>query len=408
MPETTATSAVLPPPARRVGTGGLVPAAALLWGLQFAFLSPALALLLVDVFGASGAQVGAVLAVYNSAGFVFSLVLPAYADRTGEDLPLLLACGVLTVGLVVALAASRSLLVATVALVVLGAPATSGTTLLFAYLRRTGFGPAAVLRTRSLLSVSWVAGPPVAAGVISAFGPRGILPMIAVVALGTIGVSGVLASASRRSGRREAQDDGGSAPSVPLGRGALIALAAVFVLLMAANSAAVSTMTLYVTKTLRADVTWAGVVLGVSAGLEVPAFLALGRLTRRVHPLTLVVSGVTAAVAYYVAAAAAPGPVVLVALQPLNSWFFAVVAGIGLTVAQSQTTRPGLATGLYNNAMRVGMILSGPLIAFASTTAMGYRGVFVGGAGLAAVALVAVPVVAWRAPHVRESLASAR
>jgi hypothetical protein len=36
----------------------LVPSAALLWGLQFAFLNPALALLLVALFDASAREVG--------------------------------------------------------------------------------------------------------------------------------------------------------------------------------------------------------------------------------------------------------------------------------------------------------------------------------------------------------------
>jgi MFS transporter, SET family, sugar efflux transporter len=63
----------------------LIPSAALLWGLQFAFLNPALALLLVAL-DATAAEVGWVLAVYNASGFVASLVLPAYADRKGNYL----------------------------------------------------------------------------------------------------------------------------------------------------------------------------------------------------------------------------------------------------------------------------------------------------------------------------------
>jgi hypothetical protein len=47
----------------------LIPSAALLWGLQFAFLNPALALLLVALFDATAAEVGWVLAVYNGSGF---------------------------------------------------------------------------------------------------------------------------------------------------------------------------------------------------------------------------------------------------------------------------------------------------------------------------------------------------
>ena len=55
----------------------LVPTTALLWGLQAAFLQPALALILVSLFGASTSDVGWVLSIYNASGFIFSLVLTA-------------------------------------------------------------------------------------------------------------------------------------------------------------------------------------------------------------------------------------------------------------------------------------------------------------------------------------------
>jgi SET family sugar efflux transporter-like MFS transporter len=87
----------------------LIPSAALLWGLQFAFLNPALALLLVALFDATAAEVGWVLAVYNASGFVASLVLPTYADRKGNYLWPMLACGVLTLALAVLLFFTTSL-----------------------------------------------------------------------------------------------------------------------------------------------------------------------------------------------------------------------------------------------------------------------------------------------------------
>jgi len=88
-----------------VGRGGavrraLIPAGALLWGLQFAFLNPALA-----------------LAIYNAGGFVASLLVPAYADRARDYLRPMLACGVLTLALAGVLAATTSLPVALLALV---------------------------------------------------------------------------------------------------------------------------------------------------------------------------------------------------------------------------------------------------------------------------------------------------
>ena len=74
----------------------LIPSAALLWGLQFAFLSPTLALILVTLFDATAGEVGLILSIYNMSGFIATLILPAYADRKSDYLRPMLACGVLT------------------------------------------------------------------------------------------------------------------------------------------------------------------------------------------------------------------------------------------------------------------------------------------------------------------------
>ncbi len=104
----------------------LVPSSALLWGLQMAFLSPALALILVSLYGATTAQVGWVLSIDNVSGFVASLLIPAYADRLHDYLRPMLVCGALTVVLAVVLAFATTLPAATVALVVVGGPAGVG------------------------------------------------------------------------------------------------------------------------------------------------------------------------------------------------------------------------------------------------------------------------------------------
>jgi SET family sugar efflux transporter-like MFS transporter len=69
-----------------------VPSSALLWGLQLAFLSPALALILVNLHGATTAEVGWVLAIYNASGFVTSLLPPAYEDKKHDYLGPMLVC----------------------------------------------------------------------------------------------------------------------------------------------------------------------------------------------------------------------------------------------------------------------------------------------------------------------------
>jgi len=82
-------------------------------------------------------------------------------------------------------------------------------------------------------------------------------------------------------------------------------------------------MTVYVTETLRLDVMWAGIALGVAAALEVPALLIVGRLSERFSHLSLIAVGCLAGIAYYLGLAFATGPVVLIGLQVLNACCFA-------------------------------------------------------------------------------------
>jgi SET family sugar efflux transporter-like MFS transporter len=127
-------------------------------------------------------------------------------------------------------------------------------------------------------------------------------------------------------------------------------------------------MTVFVTETMRIDVIWAGIALGVAAGLEIPVLVLIGRLSLRFSSLRLIVTGCLAGIAYYVAMAYVTGPVMLIALQPLNARCFAAIAGVGLTLFQQMIPGPGLSTGLYTNTRRIGAIVSGPIIALGSKT----------------------------------------
>lgn len=340
-----------------------------------------------------------VLAVYNAGGLVASLLVPTRADRRGDYLRPLLGCSLLTIALTAALALATSLPLAAVALVVLGGPAGVGTTLLFAHLKHSGAGTADVVNTRAIVSFAWVAGPPLATAVLGALGERALLGAIALVALlGAATTAAMLRQRARHGPQVDAAvgEETGSAPapdehtSVPRSRIAL--LLAVFVALQATNSAVVAVMGLFVTRSLGLDVAWAGIVLGVAAAIEIPALLLVGRLSERVGETRLLVSGCMAGVAYYAAMALASGPVVLLLLQVLNAWFFAVVAGVGLTLFQRVVARPGLASGLYANTRRVGAIASGGLITVGATS-WGYSGVFAACAALTLVAMAGLVLV---------------
>lgn len=375
----------------------LVPTSALMWGLQIAFLSPSLALILSTLYGAGTTEIGWVLAIYNASGFLASLVVPAWADRRQEYLGPMLLSGVLTVLLVVLLALVTSLPLVTIVLVVVGGPAGVGVSLLWAHLRHAGARPAQIVNTRAIVSVAWVAGPPLATLVIGWFGPQAILLAIGLVALANIGTTMLMIR-----GRRAALASGTPpAPAhedddVSLGTAGIVLVTAAFVLLQATNATGMSFLAVYVPQTMGVDVVWAGIALGVAAGLEVPALMIVARLTARHSSLGLILTSCVAGIAYYLGVAVATGPILLLVIQVLNAWCFAGIGGVGLTLFQQMIRRPGLSTGLYMNTRRVGAILSGPLIALGGATVLGQRATFLACAVLTLVALVIIVVAGRR------------
>lgn len=369
----------------------LVPSTALLWGLQFALLNPALALLLVALYDATAAEVGWVLAAYNASGFVASLVVPARADARGAYLPTMLVCGALTFALAVVLALVTTLPMVVIALMVLGGPAGVGSSLLYAHLRHSGADTSVMVNTRAVVSAAWIGGPPLATLVMGVFGERSILLVLAFVAVLNVATTAALMRSTPRVGADRPKPS--DTAELPLSRIALGLVVAAFVALQATNSAGVAVMSLFVTERLGLAVLWAGVTLGVAAALEIPALLLVGRASRRFSSLGLLATGCLAGVGYYVGMALVTAPAGLLALQVLNAWFFANVAGVGLALFQQVIPRPGLAAGLYANCRRIGAIVSGPVIGFGSATALGYSGVFAVCAALTVLALVAVVVV---------------
>lgn len=379
----------------------LLPSLAMfVWGLQFSFLNPALAFLLVELFDATAAQVGGVLATYNLSGLIGSLVIARIADRRGDYVRWVLLSGVAALALALVLFATDSLTVVVIALALLGGPAAGGVPLLFAQLRKAGGSPADVVRARALFSLAWVGGPPLATFVIAAFGARAELGVILAIALLNVCTGLLMLRSQRRAdavrGAEAAEDLGEEMVALSRGRVAVIVLA--FVVLQASNHAAVSSMSLFATKSLGLGVEWAGITLGVSAALEIPALLVVARLTERFSSAVLVIQGCLVGTVYFLCMAfLVSDPVALVAFQVLNAWFFASLEGVGLSLFLQIIPKPGLASSLFTNTVRLGGVVAGPIIGIAGASALGYRGVFAASSGLTALGILLVVVIAVQA-----------
>ena len=379
-------------PRRPLASRLLVPSAALLWGLHSSLLSPALALILATLYDASTADIGWSLAIYNTGGFIASIVLPAWTDRRRTYLPMLMAAAVLTIALAVALAAVSTLPLATVALVVLGGPAGLGTTMLFAHLRDVGAATSTIVDTRAIISAAWMGGPPLATAIIGSAGARGILLALVVIAVANIVMTAVMMR-QHRSAAAETPEPARSPHALPRGsRTATVVIIGAFVLFQATNATAMTFMALYVTETVGLSVMWAGIVLGVAAALEVPALMIIGRLGDRISHLTLVAVGAVLSAVYYAGLMLVTEPVLLLVLQIPNALGFAAISGIGLTLFQDLIPGAGMSTGLFMNARRVGAILSGPIIAAGALPLLGQRGIFAICAVLTVIGLVMIPL----------------
>jgi SET family sugar efflux transporter-like MFS transporter len=352
----------------------MIPATSLLWGLQFALLNPVIGLLLVNLYGATPADVGWALMVYNIAGFVSSLVLPTWADRRREYLVPTLTAGVLTLVLAVVLWLVSSLPLAVAALVVLGGPAGMGVGLLMAHLRHAGYTRQQIVSTRSYVSFAWIAGPPIATLVMGQWGNAAILPTLALVAVGNIAVTWMMIREHRTLVATQATKPPESTDPVPVVTIGAVALAVV--MLQAANVATVSVLGLYVTENLGLDLRWAGIALALAAGLEIPALIVIGRLSLRFSSISLLIAGATLGGLYYVGLAVLQGLVPLLALQVLNATSVAITSGIALTWFQEVLARPGLATTISTNVRRVGGIVAGPVIAVAGASSLTYVAVW--------------------------------
>jgi SET family sugar efflux transporter-like MFS transporter len=373
---------------------------AFLWGLQFAFLNPALALLLVSLFGASTGQVSIVLAIYNAACLLAAWAIPRWADRRADYVRPMIGCAIFTVGLCAVLVVAHQLAIAVIGLVMLGAPAAVGSPLLFGYVRHSGGPPGAVVTTRAVFSMAWVAGPPIAAAVISVAGGHAL-----VWAIGAVGVLNVVATtllfiAAPPTRRTENDEQHAPAPAAaPAARRVIAVFIAIFAVLQATNTAAVSITTLFVTDELGLSPLWGGIALGVAAGLEVPVLLVLGRRHGRYSDVRMLMLACLLGAAYYGVMAVTQNGGTVIAAQALNATFYAIITGIGLTLFQRIIAGPGAAAGVLSNAQRIGSLLAGPLIGVGSLFAGGLRVVFVACAILAVLNIALLQVARrWGVP----------
>jgi SET family sugar efflux transporter-like MFS transporter len=264
----------------------------------------------------------------------------------------------------------------------------------FAYarqvLQRDNPGRAAmgISTLRTLFSLAWVAGPPLAAFLLDLGGFRYVYGMAALM-YALAGLVAIFLLDEVEAPAPVSADE----PAAPAGDRIRLSLTiAAFACLMVPLTLSVQTLPLFISVDLGRPVTDAGLILGLCAALEIPLMLGLGALTTKLPLRPLVLGGALCGVAYFGLAAVTTSVWVLFAGQLLNALFIAAVSGLGISYVQDMLpSQPGRASTLFSNTFPIGAVIAGPMFGLAQH--FGYRLAYVLAAGLCLAGLLLLVLV---------------
>jgi SET family sugar efflux transporter-like MFS transporter len=336
-------------------------------GLGAALAFPFMSLFLSTEVGAGPVALGTFLLVTPLASLVASTLLGRLSDARAVRRTLLIVgavTGALGYGLFAVLRNYWVLLLVSATLV---AVASSLLPQMFAYARQvlerggSTKAPLIVTGLRTVISLAWVGGPPLAAVLVARTGFTGLFTATAVV----FGVVALLAlRLPEVAAAPPAEEDAEPVVAGPPPRMALSVLA--FVLLQGAISLGVVTLPLFLTEQLDGTTTDVGLVMGLCAALELPLMIGFGVLATRMDHRRLVLSGAVVALGYFAAMLLVTTTWQVAVAQVLNATLISAVMGIGISYFQSLSPeRPGHATTMFTNSATVATMLSGPLLAVA-------------------------------------------
>ncbi|WP_156213475.1 sugar efflux transporter [Lentzea aerocolonigenes] len=338
-------------------------------GVSMAFAMPFGSLFLTSVIGVSSVQLSVFLIASPLASVVASTIMGKLSDGRVQRRYMLVAgglAGTIGYGLYSVLRDYWLLLGTSVIFVAI---TSSLLPQLFAYGRQVSQGPSMTVSVlRTLLSVAWVAGPPLAALVVANIGWVGLFGASAILQFGVAVLAILLPEPKAEPEQATVEETGHS-------RAGFSIVMAAFVLLQGSVALAVSGLPLFVTANLEGTVGDAGLAMGLCAALEIPMMLWFGALANRMSQHKLVVIGAAISLSYHGLMVFTQAVWQVMALQLLHATVISLIMGVGITYFQSlDPERPGHATTMFSNTQIIGGMVAGALVGLAKE--FGYRWIY--------------------------------
>ncbi|KGT88386.1 sugar transporter [Erwinia typographi] len=333
-------------------------------GVAGALQAPTLSLFLTREVAVRPFWVGLFYTVNAIAGIAVSLLLAKRSDNKGDRRMLILFCCLMAVGNALLFAFNRDYLTLITVGVLLSALASVAMPQIFALAREYADSSArevvmfsSVMRAQ--LSLAWVIGPPLSFALALNYGFATMFIVAAVLFVACIGLIWFalpsVARVEQASQVAIAQLSAWKNKDVRL-------LFLASLLMWTCNTMYIIDMPLYISSVLGLPERLAGLLMGVAAGLEIPAMLLAGHYVKRFGKRKMMLFAVASGAVFYLGLVLFQSRAALMVLQIFNAIFIGIVAGIGMLYFQDlMPGRPGAATTLFTNSISTGVILAGVL-----------------------------------------------
>ncbi|CAE1147824.1 sugar efflux transporter [Serratia rhizosphaerae] len=206
---------------------------------------------------------------------------------------------------------------------------------------------------RSGVSLVWIIGPALAFIVTDMYGFKFNFIASAVLACCVIIYSTIMLSPADVQPAAH-NDSTQKKNSIPM---TVWLLGGVMVLSNLANNLYITSMPLYITHEEKLPMFFPGLLLGLTALLEIPVMLAASSISEKTGKFRMMLFGFFFAMIYYTALQFTHSMFGFLLLQIFNALFYGIFIGLGITIIQEAIPeRSGFSSAFYSNAMRIGMM----------------------------------------------------
>ncbi|HHC4767183.1 sugar efflux transporter [Escherichia albertii] len=338
---------------------------AFLTGIAGALQTPTLSIFLADELKARPIMVGFFFTGNAIMGILVSQFLARHSDKQGNRKLLILLCCLFGVMACTLFAWNRNYFILLSTGILLSSFASTANPQMFALAREHADmnGRETVMFStflRAQISLAWVIGPPLAYELAMGFSFK-VMYLTAAIAFVLCGlIVWLFLPSIQKSIPATTRPVDMSATSHS--RRDTWLLFVVCTMMWGANNLYIINMPLFIIDELHFTDRLAGEMIGIAAGLEIPAMLIAGYFIKRIGKRFLMLIAIVSGICFYASVLMATTPTVELELQILNAIFLGILCGIGMLYFQDLILEKiGFATTLYANTSRVGWIIAGSL-----------------------------------------------